>query len=109
MGSIALKLTGAQIFILYHLDRHKYYGHRHCPKDSVTKGLPATHRGVGKVALKGLIKLQIVLEKPTGYGDQVFLNLKAKAIIDAAADIYADAAGAVDLDLEYEIVIRSSG
>lgn len=60
--------------ILYHLRRKKIMGGVHTHFDTLTKGFPS-HLGkdVKKIA-RDLIKVGLIITKPTSYGLQVSLN-----------------------------------
>lgn len=60
--------------ILYHLRRKKVIGGVHTHFDTLKKGFPS-HLGkdIEKIA-KELIKIKLILTKPTSYGLQVSLN-----------------------------------
>lgn len=66
-------------FIIRKLHRQKYYGGRHTDIHNLPKGLSNRLRhkrkDIDKV-IKNLIKQDILLTKPTGYGFHVSLNSK---------------------------------
>jgi hypothetical protein len=68
--------------ILKKLRRHGYWGGRHTAFDELTKGLPSHLRGEASDVAEELIKEDLLLEKPTGYGRHVSLNPRRKVDID---------------------------
>ncbi len=65
-------------FIIKKLFQHGYLGGRHTSIDNLPKGLPSHIRGDAKKVTKELIKLEILIVKPTSYGVQVSLNPRKK-------------------------------
>lgn len=63
--------------LLFKLARRRNWGESHTAFDDwVKKGLSPKEQGVAKKAAEELIKENLVLKKPAGYGLQVSLNPK---------------------------------
>lgn len=64
--------------VLHKLTRLGKFEHSHTSIDNLPKGFPKDLRGRVKVAVKELKKEQILLSKPTSYGEEVSLNVNYK-------------------------------
>ena len=60
--------------VLRRLYNRRCIGGRHTSKESTLKGFPKNDRGQGKSALEELIKRNLIVRKPTSYGEQISLN-----------------------------------
>ena len=80
MGENIRLILKAQI--LKKLRRHGYWGGRHTAFDELQKGLPSHLRGEASDVAEELIKEDLLLDKPTGYGRHVSLNPRRKSDID---------------------------
>ncbi|MBI4043298.1 MAG: hypothetical protein HY393_00640 [Candidatus Diapherotrites archaeon] len=68
--------------ILYKMVRHAWWGGKHTAFDNLSHGFPKDPRGAVKKKLEQLIREGILVEKPTGYGLHVSLNVEKKAEIE---------------------------
>lgn len=68
--------------LLRKLAKHGYWGKRHTPFKNLPKGFPKHFYDEVKKVAKQLIKENILLSKPTGYGLEVSLNPKRKEEIE---------------------------
>ena len=64
--------------ILHKLTRLGKFEHSHTSIDNLPKGFPKDLRGRVKDLIKELKKENILLSKPTGYGEEVSLNADVK-------------------------------
>ena len=60
--------------ILKHLYNCRCIGGKHTSRENTLKGLPKNEKGNGKSALNELIKRNLIISKPTSYGEQIALN-----------------------------------
>jgi len=77
-----------EIKIIWKLHRRAKYGGAHTAEENALKGLPRSLRGEAARALERLIRLRLVLVKPTGYGRHVSLNRDAVAFLHGVCDWY---------------------
>ncbi len=61
--------------VLKRLYNLRCIGGKHTSKENTLKGFPKSDRGQGRSALDELIKRNLIIAKPTSYGEQIFLNL----------------------------------
>ncbi len=73
--------------ILKKLFRHNIWGAKHTSIDNLQKGFPSHLKGEAKIAAKELIKEELILIKPTSYGEEVSLNPRKKEEIYALLEI----------------------
>jgi hypothetical protein len=62
--------------ILHKLARRRKWGESHTAFENVAKGVPPHLKGRYKDLAVELIKDNIIIRKPTGYGLQISLNVK---------------------------------
>jgi len=60
--------------LLQNLYKKKCYGGKHTSVENAIKGIPGHLKGKAKWALDDLVRRNIILAKPTGYGLQISLN-----------------------------------
>ena len=60
--------------ILWRLVKKEYWGARHTSIENIVKGLPGHLLGKAKWTVQDMIRRNILLSKPTGYGLQISLN-----------------------------------
>jgi len=68
--------------ILKKLRRRGNWAGSHTGLDDIPKSFPKDRRGSVKDSARELIKKDLLLKKPTGYGDQVSLNPNRKKDIE---------------------------
>lgn len=66
-----MDLTKIMVRKLY---RHRIIGGKHTAIENVTKGIPKHLVGQAKEILQNLIRMELIIIKPTSYGIQVSLN-----------------------------------
>jgi len=73
-----------ETFIIKKLMRRRMWGHKHTNINNLLKGLPRHLWGSkqSKQAVDELLKLTILLSKPTNYGLEVSLNPKKRKDIE---------------------------
>lgn len=64
--------------ILHKLTRLGKFKHSHTSIDNLPKGFPRDLAGRVKEAVKELMKEQVLLAKPTGYGVEVSINVNKR-------------------------------
>ena len=64
--------------ILHKLTRMGKFKHSHTSVDNLPKGFPAHEVGRVKDLIKELKKEGLLLSKPTGYGEEVSINLEMR-------------------------------
>ncbi len=64
--------------ILDKLARYRYWGGKHTSIDNLPKGFPKHMRKYIMKLIKELKRGNIIISKPTSYGEQVNLNLSEK-------------------------------
>ncbi len=74
--------------ILHKLTRLGKFKHSHTSIDNLPKGFPSDVRGRVKDNVKELKKEGILFSKPTGYGEEVAINLDKKNRIMYYIDIF---------------------
>ncbi|MBM3309314.1 MAG: hypothetical protein FJY77_03585 [Candidatus Altiarchaeales archaeon] len=62
--------------ILHKLTRLGKFKHSHTSIDNLPKGFPAHEIGRAKTLIKDMKKEQLLLAKPTSYGEEVSINLE---------------------------------
>jgi len=87
---VRLELTGIQIKIIWRLSRRSKYGGSHTAMENALKGFPSHLGRDVREAFYGLVKLGLVVLRPTGYGMQVSLNKELIPTIRAICLWYAD-------------------
>ncbi len=68
--------------VLRKMTRHNYWGGKHTAFDDTPRGFPKELWKDVRMELEQLIREGMVVEKPTGYGLHVSLNVKMKAEIE---------------------------
>ncbi|MCA2004110.1 MAG: hypothetical protein LDL06_05040 [Candidatus Nitrosotenuis sp.] len=69
-----MKLDSFAISILRKMYFYGYIGGKHTSTDNLQKSFPKHERGNVKVAVKTLIKANLIIPKSTGYGQHCSLN-----------------------------------
>lgn len=76
--------------ILHKLTRLGKFQHSHTSIDNLPKGFPSHLRGGVKDLVKELKKEEILLSKPTSYGEEISINIEKKEIIMKYIGIFLD-------------------
>lgn len=76
--------------ILHKLTRMGKFKHSHTSIDNLPKGFPKDVRGKVKDIIKELKKEEILFSKPTGYGEEVSVNLDRKEKIMNYINIFLE-------------------
>jgi len=76
--------------ILQNLYKKKCYGGKHTSVEKALSGIPGHLKGKAKWALNDMIRRNIVLTKPTGYGLQISLNITFSTEIHNFINKYDD-------------------
>lgn len=79
-----MKLSPSEIRkrLLYKLVRHDLWGGKHTAYDNLPKGFPKDLWKEVKKEADNLIREGFIVQKPTGYGLHVSLNMKMKPEIE---------------------------
>ena len=81
-------------------------GGKHTSRENTLRGFPKSDRGRGKSALNELIKRNLIVSKPTSYGEQISLNpdlIKDISRVINPNEVFADALPYEDsLNAKYE-------
>lgn len=60
--------------VLKRLYNLRCIGGKHTSRENTLRGFPKSDRGRGRSALDELIRRNLIISKPTSYGEQIFLN-----------------------------------
>ena len=79
-----MKLSSFEIkrHLLRKMTRHNWWGGKHTAYDDLTKGFPKELYKEVRNEINNLIKQGIIIEKSTGYGLHVSLNVEMKPEIE---------------------------
>lgn len=79
-----MKLSSSEIRkrLLFKMVRHRWWGGKHTAFDNLSKGFPKELYKDVKEEIRALIREGFIVEKPTGYGLHLSLNVQKKSEIE---------------------------
>lgn len=84
------QLGEIEVDIIYKMFKRKIMGGVHKSREDITRWFRKDMRGAVKVALERLVKVSLIVEKPSSYGSRFSLNSNRLIEIESILDEYLD-------------------